>query len=47
MKIKMGYPDNYDPLFDTLTVKEEDSFFDAVQEPHLRPVLLPGKDVLP
>lgn len=36
MKIKMGYPDNYDPLFDTLKVKDEDSFFDAVQDIRLK-----------
>ena len=28
--IKMGYPDQYDPFFDTLKVSEEDSFFDAM-----------------
>ena len=32
MKIKMGYPDNYDPIFDTLKVKEDDTYFDAVQD---------------
>ena len=32
MKIKMGYPDNYDPMFDTLKVKEDDTYFDAVQD---------------
>ena len=31
IKVKMGYPDNYDALFDTLTVPEDSSFFDAVQ----------------
>ena len=32
MKIKMGYPDNYDPYFDTLKVKEDALYFDAVQD---------------
>ena len=36
MKIKMGYPDNYEPLFDTLTVAEDDPFFDAVQSIRLK-----------
>ena len=30
IKVKMGYPDNYDALFDTLTVDKDASFFDAV-----------------
>ena len=30
IKIKMGYPENYNEFFDTLEVKEEDSFFDAM-----------------
>ena len=36
MKIKMGYPDNYDSMFDTLKVKEDDSYFDAVQSIRLK-----------
>ena len=36
MKIKMGYPDNYDPMFDTLKVKEDDTYFDAVQSIRLK-----------
>ncbi|MBO4506959.1 MAG: M13 family metallopeptidase, partial [Lachnospiraceae bacterium] len=31
IKIRMGYPDSYDPMFDTLKVKEDDSYFEAVQ----------------
>ena len=30
--IKMGYPDQYDPFFDTLTVSDDDSFFDAMNK---------------
>lgn len=30
IRIKMGYPDAYDPFFDTLKIEEEDSFFDAM-----------------
>lgn len=30
MKIKMGYPDGYDEFYDTLEVKKEDSYFDAM-----------------
>ena len=30
MKVKMGYPEKYDEFFDTLEVKEEDSYFDAM-----------------
>ncbi len=29
IKIKMGYPDEYDPFYDTLTVTEEETYFDA------------------
>ena len=36
IKVKMGYPDNYDAVFDTLTVAEDASFFDAVQEIRLK-----------
>ena len=36
IKIKMGYPDNYDPLFDTLKVAEGASFFEAVQSIRLK-----------
>ena len=32
IKVKMGYPDNYDAAFDTLTVDENATFFEAVQE---------------
>ena len=30
MKIKMGYPDSYDEFYDTLEVRDEDSYFDAM-----------------
>ena len=30
IKIKMGYPDRYNEFYDTLVVKEEDSFFEAM-----------------
>lgn len=30
MKIKMGYPDVYDEFYDTLEVREEDSYFEAM-----------------
>ena len=30
MKIKMGYPDGYDEFYDTLEVRDEDSYFDAM-----------------
>ena len=36
IKVKMGYPDQYDALFDTLTVPEDASFFDAVQSIRLK-----------
>ena len=36
IKIKMGYPDNYDALFDTFKVAENASFFDAVQDIRLK-----------
>ena len=36
IKIKMGYPDNYDALFDTFKVAEDASFFDAVQDIRLK-----------
>ena len=36
IKVKMGYPDNYDPFFDTLKVDEADPFFGAVQKIRLR-----------
>ena len=29
IKIKMGYPDGYDPFYDTLKVTEEETFFEA------------------
>lgn len=32
IKIKMGYPDTFDPFFDTLKVSEEDSFFEAMEK---------------
>ncbi|MCR5808774.1 MAG: M13 family metallopeptidase [Clostridiales bacterium] len=36
IKVKMGYPDKYDPFFDTLKVSEDVSFFDAVQDIRLK-----------
>ena len=30
--IKMGYPDECDPFFDTLTVSDDDTFFDAMDK---------------
>lgn len=38
IKVKMGYPDNYDSFFDTLKVDENASFFDAVQNNRLKKV---------
>lgn len=32
IKVKMGYPDNYDKFFDSLVVDEDDSFFDAMNK---------------
>jgi len=32
MKVKMGYPDHYDELFDTLKLTDEESYFDAVKK---------------
>lgn len=32
MRIKMGYPDEYDPFFDTLKVSDDDSYFDTMDK---------------
>lgn len=32
MKVKMGYPDNYDSFYDTLKVNDNDSFFEAMSK---------------
>ena len=32
IRIKMGYPDGYDPFFDTLKVSDDDSFFNALEK---------------